>query len=244
MHRGHCEQQAGGGCANKEMVLCVSARMTGKPHAQGMGEGSKCCSWLAKHSLGVKERQVQHALWMHKASKLCWNVRNVLTFWSSAWGSETDLGRVVSCKSAPALASFESCALSSEGRNRRVGLPSFQWLQHQPYPVWLPLTAWRDGVDSKALLLQASFQEYLHDPRGIFAVGFYFVWVDNLMSVFKFKFRTAIGSQFWHLLQEVLHQVLVFLGIPEKGYWKELKRALEILGRLKKKKSSFCWEWK
>lgn len=76
-----------------------------------------------------------------------------------------------------------------------------------------------------------------HDPRGIFAVGFYFVWVDNLMSVFKFKFRTAIGSQFWHLLQEVLHQVLVFLGIPEKGYWKELKRALEILGRLKKKKN-------
>lgn len=62
------------------------------------------------------------------------------------------------------------------------------------------------------------------------------MWVDNLMSVFKFKFRTAIGSHFWDLLQEVLHQVLVFLGIPENGYWKELKRALEILGRFKKKK--------
>lgn len=76
MHKGHCEQQAGargGGCANKEMGLCVSARMTGKPHAQGMEEGSKCCPWLAKHCLGVgvKDRQVQHAGCMHEASKLC-----------------------------------------------------------------------------------------------------------------------------------------------------------------------------
>lgn len=71
-------------------------------------------------------------------------------------------------------------------------------------------------MDSEGLLFQASFQEYLHDPRGIFAVDFYFVWVDNFMSILKFKFSTTIGSHFWDLLQEVLHQVLESLGIPEK----------------------------
>lgn len=49
---GDTETQAGGGCANKEIVGCVSARMTGKLHPQGMEEGSKCCAWLSKPCLG------------------------------------------------------------------------------------------------------------------------------------------------------------------------------------------------
>ena len=62
------------------------------------------------------------------------------------------------------------------------------------------------ALGSQGLLLtQASFQGDLHDLGwGKLAVGLYFVWVDNLMSFGKFKFRTTIGSHFWDLLQEVL----------------------------------------
>ena len=60
---------------------------------------------------------------------------------------------------------------------------------------------------------------YFHEPRGVFAVGFYFV--DNLMRVLKFKFRMTIGSYFWDLLQEVLQQILESLGIPGKRNRKE-----------------------
>ena len=58
---------------------------------------------------------------------------------------------------------------------------------------------------------------------GDFAVGFFFVWVDNFMSFLNFKFRKTIGSHFWDLLQEVLQQVLESLSIPEKGIEKSLR---------------------
>lgn len=56
------------------------------------------------------------------------------------------------------------------------------------------------------------------------------MWLDILMSFLKFKFRTTIGSHFWDLLQKVLQQVLESPSVSQK---RELKRALEILGKKK-----------
>lgn len=91
------------------------------------------------------------------------------------------------------------------------------------------------ALDPRRLLLpQASFQGYLHDPGwGWLAAGFYFAWVDNLMSFLKFKFRTTRGARFWDLLQEVLHAART--RIPRQSRKRELRRALDILGRSKKK---------
>lgn len=75
------------------------------------------------------------------------------------------------------------------------------------------------------------FWRYLHDPRGEMGVAVFFcMWLDILMSFLKFKFRTTIGSHFWDLLQKVLQQGLECLSVSQK---RELKRALEILGRKK-----------
>lgn len=60
-----------------------------------------------------------------------------------------------------------------------------------------------------------------------FAAGFSYMWDGNLRSFLKLKFRTAIGSHFWDLLQKVLQQILVFQHTG-RGNWEELKNRQKI----------------